>query len=370
MSSAQPERRENEATSGNNRSANASLLMPYSCACAGCMQYRSSAAVAFPGKLTADRPHRLPASFRPRTWPANRHGAPRAYQHSHGETGPAVLLGTLPGLVRGLLLGIIVSDSLHSFVLSCTTWRHHAHSAPVHTCAAHDSFCVDLFRLIDSSCIKSGPRVAAPHCRDHNPAGIIALSSLLVNADSRAFKHTSCSWHCCHVFRCRMSVPVMQPSPEELRMLAKEVGAVLPQNVHPWSYQLALESAFIPFGTSVAAAIVVCCLFFLFFCAGLANYLYTKYAFYDVLCISTACRSPAHMFMIQLHLCGARHCPEGISIWPHQIITCVAVRTAAFACRAAYLVRYRPALNGTWLAFNNAGFGANIATLCFVMGTW
>lgn len=84
---------------------------------------------------------------------------------------------------------------------------------------------------------------------------------------------------------------MMQPTPEELRMLAKAMGAVLPQNISPWSYQLALESAFIPYGTSTAAAIVACCVYFFFFCAGLANYFYTKYPFYDVLCISTACKS-------------------------------------------------------------------------------
>ena len=49
---------------------------------------------------------------------------------------------------------------------------------------------------------------------------------------------------------------------------------------------------------------------------------------------------------------------------------CSAVRTAAFGVRAAYTVRYRPALSGTWLAFNNAGFGANTATLCLAVGTW
>ena len=49
---------------------------------------------------------------------------------------------------------------------------------------------------------------------------------------------------------------------------------------------------------------------------------------------------------------------------------CCAVRTAAFGVRAAYTVHYRPALSGTWLAFNNAGFGANIATLCLALGTW
>ena len=48
----------------------------------------------------------------------------------------------------------------------------------------------------------------------------------------------------------------------------------------------------------------------------------------------------------------------------------VAVRTAAFAVRAVYTVRYKPALAGTWLAFNNAGFGANTAALCLALGTW
>ncbi len=53
-----------------------------------------------------------------------------------------------------------------------------------------------------------------------------------------------------------------------------------------------------------------------------------------------------------------------------QIMLVAAVRTAAFAVRAVYTVRYKPALAGTWLAFNNAGFGANIATLCLALGTW
>lgn len=53
-----------------------------------------------------------------------------------------------------------------------------------------------------------------------------------------------------------------------------------------------------------------------------------------------------------------------------QIMLVAAVRTAAFGVRAAYTVRYKPALAGTWLAFNNAGFGANIATLCLALGTW
>lgn len=53
-----------------------------------------------------------------------------------------------------------------------------------------------------------------------------------------------------------------------------------------------------------------------------------------------------------------------------QIMLVAAVRTAAFGVRAAYTVRYKPALAGTWLAFNNAGFGANTATLCLALGTW
>ena len=88
-----------------------------------------------------------------------------------------------------------------------------------------------------------------------------------------------------------MSAPVMHPTSAELQMLANEMGALLPQNIEPWSYQLALESAFIPYGTSLTAAIVVCCIFFCFFCAALGNYLYTKHPFYDVLCIATACKN-------------------------------------------------------------------------------
>ena len=47
-----------------------------------------------------------------------------------------------------------------------------------------------------------------------------------------------------------------------------------------------------------------------------------------------------------------------------------AVRTVAFGVRAAYTVHYRPTLEGVWLAFNNAGVGANVATLSLVLGTW
>lgn len=83
----------------------------------------------------------------------------------------------------------------------------------------------------------------------------------------------------------------MHPTSAELQMLANEMGALLPQNVDPWSYQLALEGAFTPYGTSLAAAIVCCCIYFLFFCCALGNFFYTKYPFYDVLCIATACKA-------------------------------------------------------------------------------
>ena len=53
-----------------------------------------------------------------------------------------------------------------------------------------------------------------------------------------------------------------------------------------------------------------------------------------------------------------------------QFMLAAAVRTAAFGVRAAYTVSYKPELAGTWLAFNNAGFGANTATLCLALGTW
>lgn len=53
-----------------------------------------------------------------------------------------------------------------------------------------------------------------------------------------------------------------------------------------------------------------------------------------------------------------------------ESLLCAVVRTVAFGVRAAYTVHYRPALEGVWLAFNNAGFGANVATLSLVLGTW
>lgn len=87
-------------------------------------------------------------------------------------------------------------------------------------------------------------------------------------------------------------------------------------------------------GTSTADAIVVTCLYFLFLCAAVANFVYTKYPWYDVLIISAA------------------------------------FRTAAFGVRAAYTVSYKPALGGTFLAFSNAGFGANTATCALVIFTW
>ena len=87
-------------------------------------------------------------------------------------------------------------------------------------------------------------------------------------------------------------------------------------------------------GASTAAAIVVTCLYFLFLCAAVANFLYTKYPWYDVLVVSAA------------------------------------FTTAAFGVRAAYTVSYKPALGGTFLAFGNAGFGANIAACALVAFTW
>ena len=92
--------------------------------------------------------------------------------------------------------------------------------------------------------------------------------------------------------------------------------------------------SFVCIGTSTADAIVVTCLYFLFLCAAVANFVYTKYPWYDVLIIS------------------------------------LAFRTAAFGVRAAYTVSYKPALGGTFLAFSNAGFGANIATCALVTVTW
>lgn len=115
----------------------------------------------------------------------------------------------------------------------------------------------------------------------------------------------------------------------------RQLTQTVPQHIHnPEHYEVAEMAAFTPYGTSEAAAIVACILYFMFFCCAVANYVYTNYPFYDVLIISTA------------------------------------FRTAAFGVRAAYTISYKPQLAGTWLAFNNAGFGANTATLCLALGTW
>ncbi|DBA70143.1 TPA: hypothetical protein ACH3X2_012196 [Trebouxia sp. C0005] len=114
----------------------------------------------------------------------------------------------------------------------------------------------------------------------------------------------------------------------------RQLTALLPQHEKPWSHALAEQSAFTSYGTSTAAAIVACVIFFLFLSGAAANSFYTKYLMYEVLCAATA------------------------------------FRTVAFGVRAAYTVHYRPALEGVWLAFNNAGFGANVATLSLVLGTW
>ena len=56
------------------------------------------------------------------------------------------------------------------------------------------------------------------------------------------------------------------------------------------SQEVAIMAAFTPYGSSEAAAIVACILYFMFFCFALANYFYTNYPFYDVLIIATACK--------------------------------------------------------------------------------
>ena len=63
-------------------------------------------------------------------------------------------------------------------------------------------------------------------------------------------------------------------------------------------------AAFTPYGASEAAAIVACLLYFMSFCCAVANYVYTNYPFYDVLIISTACKS--HLGHFRLCLC--LHC--------------------------------------------------------------
>ncbi len=85
-----------------------------------------------------------------------------------------------------------------------------------------------------------------------------------------------------------------------------------------WSFlqEVAEMAAFTPYGTSEAAAVVACILYFMFFCCAVANYIYTNYPFYDVLIISTACKSPfrhltwphcSHVFSFAIMAARAHH---------------------------------------------------------------
>lgn len=48
-----------------------------------------------------------------------------------------------------------------------------------------------------------------------------------------------------------------------------------------------------------------------------------------------------------------------------------AVRVVGFAARAAYLLGYyHPSLEGIYLAFSNAGFGASLANIFLVTAVW
>ena len=48
-----------------------------------------------------------------------------------------------------------------------------------------------------------------------------------------------------------------------------------------------------------------------------------------------------------------------------------AVRVVGFAARAAYLIgSYHPSLEGIYLAFSNAGFGASLANIFLVTAVW
>ena len=80
-------------------------------------------------------------------------------------------------------------------------------------------------------------------------------------------------------------------------------------------------AAFTPYGTSEAAAIVACILYFMFFCCAIANYIYTNYPFYDVLIISTACKS----HLAHLHLAFVR-------------IACVCVSSFAIKSKSMSLI--------------------------------
>ena len=47
------------------------------------------------------------------------------------------------------------------------------------------------------------------------------------------------------------------------------------------------------------------------------------------------------------------------------------MRVVGFAARAAYLIgSYHPSLEGIYLAFSNAGFGASLANIFLVTAVW
>ncbi len=157
----------------------------------------------------------------------------------------------------------------------------------------------------------------------------------------------------------------------------RHLTALLPQHEKPWSHALAEQSAFTSYGTSTAAAVVACIIFFLFLCGAATNSFYTKYLMYEVLCAATACKSPLALYGRSFECRSpTSNCTPNCnlqllaSVSVIENLICAVVRTVAFGVRAAYTVHYRPALEGVWVAFNNAGFGANVATLSLVLGTW
>ncbi|KAK9794911.1 hypothetical protein WJX73_005103 [Symbiochloris irregularis] len=104
----------------------------------------------------------------------------------------------------------------------------------------------------------------------------------------------------------------------------------------PFSQQVAREIAFTPFGQHQAPAIVVTALYGCFFFAAIANWIITRFSWYDVVTISAA------------------------------------LRTVGIAARAVFTTpgKFHPAYNGIFLAFSNAGYGASIASLLLGIFAW
>lgn len=113
-----------------------------------------------------------------------------------------------------------------------------------------------------------------------------------------------------------------------------------------YTVESATSDAFVPFGSSRDAAVAVAVAYAAFQIPAAGNLLVTKYAFYDALLVSIACKSETSaessklsrkyrycsLLLVPTLLEGARR-QRPLS----DFLKCCAVRIVAFSCRAVYL---------------------------------